>query len=499
MIKGELRDPHQRWGLWLLLGLGAYFSLHMIIRATGSATLELDEAEQIVLTQWWLAGYSGQPPLYAWVQASVFQILGMNLWALSFVKNALLFLTSVFLFLSARRLSGDIRIAVLITLSLFLIPQIAWESQRDLTHSVMVTTLASAFLYAMLRWIERPHFWHYLLLGLLFGLGVLAKYNFLVFAAAAVFVLLSFARGRSVLLNPRILWSAGTALMVILPHALWFWQSRDLGAQSLGKLEYGAGLWPWSGLGSLILAVLGFLAPWLIVMGAIFRMDFLRALVKRPGVREDFPIHRYIWVVLGLLVLMALVGVSHFKDRWMQPLLFTFPLFIFALMDRSALTPGRVRAFLMVCVLVPLIVLVMMTARVQTWPVPEAQEHRHFYPFDERVREIRALGFTQGLIVGDSGFVAGNLRFRFPESQAVIPGVNPAGLRCLPGDDLLVAWDATRQRQMPGWLQSWLITELGFSPWQQTPHWLASSTGRGWSLGVLVLPGALVEDCGLSP
>lgn len=493
-----MRDTDQRWSLWFLTGLATYFLLHLLIRATGSAALELDEAEQIVLAQWWLAGYSGQPPLYAWVQAGVFQLLGMNLWALSLVKNALLFLMWMFMFLSARHVLGDVRLAVLVTLTLFLIPQLAWESQRDLTHSVLVTALASAFLYTMLQWLDRPHFGLYVLLGLLFGLGVLAKYNFLVFAAAMVLVLLSFTRGRATLLDPRILWSALVGLLVILPHALWFWQSHDLGTQALGKLEYGAGLWPWSGLGSLALAVLGFLAPWLLVMAVIFRGDFLRALVNRSDDPGAFPFRRYIWVVLGMLLLMALFGVGHFKDRWMQPLLFLFPLFVFAGMNRSALTPGRVRAILLVCLSIPVLVLVVMAARVQTWPVPESQEHRHFYPFDERVSEIQALGFERGLIVGDRGFVAGNLRFRLPESQAVIPGINSAGLRCASGDDLLVAWDASHQMQMPEWLLSWLIRELGFSPEKQTPQWLESGVGRGWRLGVLLLPRALDGGCRVS-
>ncbi|WP_246828291.1 glycosyltransferase family 39 protein [Ectothiorhodospira sp. PHS-1] len=494
MDKGAMGEPHRHWGFWLLLGLAVYFTLHVVVRATGSAVLELDEAEQVIVTQWWLAGYSGQPPLYAWLQAVAFRVLGMDLWALSLVKNTLLFLTWLFVFLSARRLLGDVRLAVLATLSLFLIPQVAWESQRDLTHSVMVTTVAAASFYAMLRWLDRPHVGHYLLIGLLFGLGVLSKYNFLVFAAAAGLALLSCARGRSLLLHPRILWSALVALLVILPHALWVLHSRDLGTQSLDKLDFGGGLWPWSGLGSLMLAVLGFLALLLLVMGAVFRRDFFRALLKRRGGPAAFPIHRYLWILLALLVLMALLGVSHFKDRWMLPLLLVFPLFVFARMGTAALTRARVRAYLSVCLLVPVLVLVVMAWRVQTWPVLESQ-HRHVYPFDERVREIRDLGFGQGLIVGDRAFVAGNLRFRLPRSQAVIPGVNPGGLRCRPGDDLLVAWDADRRRQMPGRLGDWLTAELGLSTEDLTPRWLESGAGVGPVMGVVVLPGVLEGDC----
>ncbi|EIC20298.1 ArnT family glycosyltransferase [Thiorhodovibrio frisius] len=493
-----MQDNHRHWPLLLLLGLGIYFALHVVIRATGTAVLELDEAEQVIVTQWWLAGYSGQPPLYDWLQGAVFRVFGVNLWSLSILKNSLLFLTWVFVFLAARCLLGDLRLAVLATLSLFLIPQVAWESQRDLSHSVIVTTVAAASFYMMLRWLDRPHVWNYLLIGLLLGLGVLSKYNFLIFAAAAGMALLSFPRGRAVLLHPNILWSALVAVLVMLPHGLWLWQNRDLGTRSLDKLDVGVGFWPWSGMGSSLVAVLAFLAPLLLVLGVVFKRDFARALVKRRGGPTPFPIHHYFWAVLGLLVLMALFGVSHFKDRWLLPLLLVFPLFIFAMMGAAALTEARVKAFVSVCLMMPLIVLVAMAWRVQKWPLVQ-DWHRYEDPFNEKVTQARALGFRRGLILGDRAVTAGNLRFRLPLSQAMTPGFNPEGVQCSDRDDLLVAWNAERYQRIPKRLKALLEAELGLSVEDVEARWQKSIAGGGSQMGVLVLPDALAENCRIIP
>lgn len=132
------------------LVLGIHFGCHLLIRLAISDTLTLDEAEQVLVSQAFQWGYSGQPPLYAWLQHVLFLVLGRNLFALAFLKNGLLFLAYLFFWLSARRLWPDRReLTSLAVLSWLLIPQIVWEAQRDLSHSVMVLTMASA---SLLTW-----------------------------------------------------------------------------------------------------------------------------------------------------------------------------------------------------------------------------------------------------------------------------------------------------------------------------------------------------------
>src|SRR5690606_3921831 len=103
-------------------------------------------AEQALVSQRLRLGYGTQPPLYSWLQWILFQVFGLNLFALSALKNLLLFSTYASLFFLARPLIGN-GPAMAASASLLLFPQIAWESQRDLTHSVLLTALACATLW----------------------------------------------------------------------------------------------------------------------------------------------------------------------------------------------------------------------------------------------------------------------------------------------------------------------------------------------------------------
>ena len=215
----------------LAIGLGLYFSAHVLIRVMTSASLEMDEAEQVFLTQWLLLGYSPnpphnlQPPLYTWLQLAFFQIFGVGIFALSFLKNLLLFLTYVFVYLTTRLLTGNVILAVLAVLSLFLFPQIAWESQRDLTNSVLAMTLGAASLLGALYVSKTRTLSSYVLFGGLLGLGALSKYTFLIFAGALLLGLLLSPDMREMVLDRRILVTLGVSMLVTLPHLLW-WSSH---------------------------------------------------------------------------------------------------------------------------------------------------------------------------------------------------------------------------------------------------------------------------------
>ena len=58
----------------------AYIVIHFLIRILFSQTLQVDDAEQIRLSQALLLGYSlPQPPLYSWLSWGMFQTFGAGL------------------------------------------------------------------------------------------------------------------------------------------------------------------------------------------------------------------------------------------------------------------------------------------------------------------------------------------------------------------------------------------------------------------------------------
>ena len=218
---------------WCLLWMLA----HVASRVAVSPALELDEAEQALWSQTLAWGYGSQPPLYTWLQAGWFALLGPSVLALSSLKFMLLGLTLVLVWRTALPLMPE-RAALWAAASLLLIPAMGWESLRDLTHSVLLTCLVAATWWALLRQLRQPRPAGFALLGLLLGLGMLSKYSFALFAAVLGGALLSLPAGRALLRERGAWWLPVLALLVVLPHGLWLlehWQAAS--APTVGKLQ----------------------------------------------------------------------------------------------------------------------------------------------------------------------------------------------------------------------------------------------------------------------
>ncbi|MRR07853.1 MAG: phospholipid carrier-dependent glycosyltransferase, partial [Deltaproteobacteria bacterium] len=214
-LKSKVNPRH------VFLFLAAYFALHLLFRYFVSDSVELDEAEQLLLTQELRLGYASQPPLYTWLQAGVFSLLGTNVFALAVVKNILLFLTYFFVYSSTREITNDDNRSVIATVSLLLIPQIFWESQRDLTHSVLGTTIASCTLFVAVRLFRTGKLSYYVLFGLCTGLGILSKYNYGVFFVALLLSACSVKSLRPRLWDRKMIVSILCLFLVISPHLYW--------------------------------------------------------------------------------------------------------------------------------------------------------------------------------------------------------------------------------------------------------------------------------------
>jgi hypothetical protein len=102
MAKQALYPDQAQASRIFLLVLAAYFLLQIVIRVGMSYSLNLDEAEQAFEFQQLRLGYDVQPPLYAWLQWLMFSVFGVNLFALSALKNLLLFCTYLAMFYMAR-------------------------------------------------------------------------------------------------------------------------------------------------------------------------------------------------------------------------------------------------------------------------------------------------------------------------------------------------------------------------------------------------------------
>ena len=224
-----------RAGFWPLAFVGYFLFQAVWRRATGGA-LGLDEA-QIILDGRGLAwGYGAQPPLYGWLQWAFFRLIPDPILAMALLKNALLASTFLLVYRLLRSAHPP-RVAGLAAASMMLLPQIAWESQRALTHSVLCTTLAAAA--ALVFWTRvlprRPG--AHLLFGLVVGLGMLAKANFVFVPVALVLAAASLPELRRGLSPAGIAAAGAVAAAICVGPAIWAFRHPDVAFASTYKLR----------------------------------------------------------------------------------------------------------------------------------------------------------------------------------------------------------------------------------------------------------------------
>ena len=425
-------------GRALLAALAVYFLLQLLVRETVAGGVEKDEAEQLLWTQTLAWGYGPQPPLYSWLQWAVFRLTGPTVFGLALLKNALLFATYALTWAAARWLLAPAP-AALAAASLLLLPQIAWESQRDLTHTVLVTTAAAATLWLAIGLLQRPSTPRYAGLGVALAAGALAKYSFLLVPLALAGAALPDRRLRAALLDRRLLLSVAVAVLLVAPHGLWLtghWHDAThvtagkLELQPGGALEHALG-----GVASLALAAVAFLTPLWIVYAALFG----RALWRERPARVDGPwpafFGRYFALLGGALLLLALAGAGNFKDRWMQPLLFCAPLAVLVARPDVA-TPERLRTLRRVLAGTALVLLLGMVGRVLA--VGHGQRPGDFnLPLGPLGEVLRARGVRPAAVVAESSRLAGGMRLVFP--GAAVRVVDRTGPPPGPGPLLLIA------------------------------------------------------------
>lgn len=450
---------------WFLFGLLFYFAAHIFLRTVVSSSLESDEAEQVLFTQWLRGSYLSKPPLYTWLQIFFFKMFGTNVFALSFLKNGLLFSTYVFVFASARLLFRNTRLALLAALSLLLIPQISWESQRDLTHSILVTSLSAVSFYVVLRLLESQSRRYYFWLGVSIGLGTLAKYNYAIFIAAVLITMLTYPKGRSALANRRALITLTAVLVIVLPYLLWVTSHFGSVTSSLHDLDIGRRNFFVKGTARLIYVSAMFLGPLCLVYLLMFPRGFVHLLQNQPLHKISFPIQRYFLILFCLLETMILIWqVTYFKDRWMQPLFFIFPLYFFTYVDDIASGRKVRHCFAALTLMAALTILVMIPARIVLGPSLGYYTSFNF-PYAALARKISEQCPKPDLIIADDQLDAGNIRLQFPNSLVLASNLKPFHVGgSVAGRCVVVFWDAQRSARMPERLKTFLINEMKIVP-----------------------------------
>lgn len=321
---GRMRDAH-----WIALFLG-YCLLQALARLVSGPALGLDEAEALYHARDLALGYGPQPPLYFWLQWGLFQVLGPGLPALSLLKYALLAGTFVVMYRLLREVAPPAQAGVAV-LGFGFVPQILWEAQRDLTHSVIVLFMAVAALALGWRALRSGLLRDHAAFGIVIGLGMLSKYNFAFVPLGILGSALLLAPLRARLRPGGWALAAGAAALVLLPAAAWVLGNPAQAGASIAKLGMGAEgvIAPrLRGAGVALFGAASFFALAAVVLGpfALWRRRLGRgeAAAAGAGGAKTPLLLRFLAASCGLALLAVLAmvvvsGSTAVKDRWLIP------------------------------------------------------------------------------------------------------------------------------------------------------------------------------------
>jgi len=325
-------NASDRYRDYLAAGIIALYCLtYALVRILISPTMELSEAEQFLDASTFSLGYDQQSPLYSWLARLASLVFGMNVATLTAVKYFLLFLFYFFFFLIARNF-WDGKKALLITGSLLLFPTYSYETHRDLTHTILVSVMAVIMSYLYIRMVREAKTVDYMLSGIIVGLGILSKYNFVFFLIALLLSSLSSREGRRVLFDRRIVLSLLCLTAVLLPHFLWLAKENFLSVHyALDRSKAGAMA---STSRLRIASIVAFsyldLLVFLCVAGVFFRRYFYRDESRDNRLLRLFGLLAIYGLVIPLLGIFFFQA-GNFTSRWLAPVLFTLPLALFSL------------------------------------------------------------------------------------------------------------------------------------------------------------------------
>ncbi|NIP72277.1 MAG: hypothetical protein GWO16_04255 [Gammaproteobacteria bacterium] len=467
------RTASRHW-IWSARGFvavtAAYCLLHLLLRLALTPTLGVDDIDQALLAQELAWGYSvKQPPLYTWILLALYKTLGVSLATHIVLKYALVFATFLFLYLGARAVVRDPAMAVMAGLSPLLMYYLAVGAHQGFTHSLVLSVCIAAAFWLTVRWVRAGSALDYAALGVVYGLGLLSKYNFAVFALSALAAGLTVPGVRARILHPRMLITLLAGAVVFAPHA--WWLAHHLGDPAQPELSTslpirgGAYLADvWSGVASLAVGALSFLAPLWIALLAVFPWAWRRL----PGRGEAPPWRRFLgaqmlWGLGLVTVALAAFPIGHIESRWLHPLLLLFPIYFALRAEAAEYRATAPRRMLYVMAAFSVLVVMLRIGQIHVGPY-FGQFGRFHQPFPELAREIGAAGFRGGTVIAADDHIAGNFRLVFPQSRIVTPMYpfwvpRPA----TPRGDCLLLWYGRDGDAPPQRLRDFVRRRLGLA------------------------------------
>jgi 4-amino-4-deoxy-L-arabinose transferase-like glycosyltransferase len=411
---------------WLLI----YLVVHFLIRVLFSQTLQVDDAEQIRHAQELLLGFPiPQPPMYSWLSWGLFQLLGSGLFALTLLKYTIISLTFWFTWLVSGQLFQHLQTRYIATFSYLLMPSFAWHMHQGFTHTILLGFGIILSLHALLLLKDNNSIKNYLYLGLALGVGLMAKYSFLLFMVPLIISAISIASFRKIIFNQKILLSIGVFILIIGPHAYWLTQHyQEIFLSIDQKLKVTSDnllVDRIRSVGQFTGAAIAFVMPF----SLIFIINSWRKIfnIDKQASKDDSSklLNRFFLIILGAVVLLAIfISMPHFKVRWFHPLMMIFPLWMLARIERKTLLSKSIMHwFTIITIIFTVLILSIRIAQVTIGP-ELGKYGRLNRPIIETFDKLAESAIKSSIIKTEDGFIGSHLLSYYQKHNIIIESRN---------------------------------------------------------------------------
>lgn len=442
----------------LLLWAALYVVFYVLLDRLAVTSAQYDFAEQLIWSQEVLIGYGHQPPLYTWLMAAVFGMTEYGLTAVFAVKFVLLFGILFAVWSAGRILQLSSKSLSLAVLGFALLPSYILFSFKGLTHTVMVTFFAACALWQVLAIVhyvsENTPWWRYILLGVLVGLGILSKYNMVVFALALLVALCAVSDYRKRVHWLGVLLAVGVAVAVVLPHLLWFVDNYQASVETVRDEGVATALITEAKWVVFLKQVFGQMLRFLLPFGLLAAVQWNKArafrrkhqAVSAQNTGESSTVQRnasrfFCWLffcgMLVTLLFLLAIDIYSIRGRWMLPIWFFVPLWLAVYVQgqraesreqraESAHVP-RSKWYVGVALLVAVFALQQSPMRAARVAMGDKEPKRHQMPYAEMAQVLHAeveqcptMVVSVSSETNDEVTLGGNLK-RFFDCSAVYP------------------------------------------------------------------------------
>ena len=315
------------------------------------------------------------------------------------------------------------------SLSLVLFYWFGWEIHHSVSHSLALLAASLALFIAALAYAERSTATRAFLLGLIIGLGLMAKWSFLLVVISLGVALAITPETRRIYRDPHMLLVLAGATLPILPFLVWL-ASIDPDLISRRAVPPGSGLSAARSLQGALVFITGIplvFLPW-IAFVLFFAWRFPKtpsppALPQAVAIRLAGLTATTMLSVMAALLLFAtatgsaLFGITRFAIHYL------FPFSLFAALALSGLAAQRVSedrfaprlALTSLAIALPIFLLKLGSFYV----MPPASEATNLLPYDRLAEELRQRGLGNAQFVTLSPRDAGNIAVALPEARAL--------------------------------------------------------------------------------